>query len=49
MGLGGASLRLALALAVVAEAQQPKAKLMLKGKWRPEKMVRARRCRTAPA
>ena len=36
-------------MVLVAEAQQLKAKLMLKGKWRPEKMVRARRCRTAPA
>ena len=27
-------------MVLVAEAQQLKAKLMLKGKWRPEKMVR---------
>ena len=29
-------------MVVIAQAQQQKAKLMLKGRWRPEKMVRAK-------
>ena len=29
-------------MVLIAEAQQQKAKLMLKGKYRPEKMVRAK-------
>ena len=40
---GGQSLRVrAVAMVLIAEAQQLKAKLMLKGKYRPEKMVRAK-------